>query len=92
MTTGRLLISVTELAPGAASEMFVRTGIDARDANGNGVVATVTGSMSKRNISKGNANRTWTTLEIPEPSAIFAASAGLFALFGCHQLVRRRNR
>ncbi len=92
VTTGRLLISVTSLAPGAASEMFVRTGTDARDGNGNGVVATVTGAMSKRNISKGNANRTWTTLEIPEPSAIFAASAGLFALFGCHQLVRRRNR
>jgi hypothetical protein len=91
-TTGRLLISVTDLAPGAASEMFVRTGIDARDANGNGVVATVTGAMSKRNISKGNANRVWTTYEVPEPSAIFAASAGLFALFGCHQLVRRRNR
>ncbi|HEB90126.1 MAG TPA: hypothetical protein ENI85_11185 [Deltaproteobacteria bacterium] len=91
-TTGRLTISVTSVAVGADTEMFKRTGIDARDANGNGVVALVSGSMSARNISKGNANRTWATLEIPEPGAIAAASAGLFALFGCHQLVRRRSR
>ena len=92
LTTGRLSITVTSVAVGADTEMFKRTGIDARDANGNGVVALVTGSMSARNISKGNANRTWITLEIPEPGAILAASAGMFALFGCHQLVRRRSR
>jgi hypothetical protein len=92
VTTGRLSITVTSMLPADPSEMWVRTGTDARTAGGNGVIALVTGSMSARNISLGNANRTWTTLEIPEPSAIFAASAGLFALFGCHQLVRRRNR
>ncbi len=92
VTTGMMSITVTSMIEGDPSEMWVRTGTDARDANGNGVIAMVTGSMSKRNISLGNANRTWTTLEIPEPSAIMAASAGLFALFGCHQLVRRRNR
>ena len=91
-TTGRITISVTDVIPGEPVEIFIRTGTDARDANGNGVVALNTGAMSARNISKGNANRTWVTLEIPEPSAIFAASAGLFALFGCHQLVRRRSR
>jgi len=91
-TTGMITVSVTDVLPGEPVEIFKRTGIDKRDAGGNGVVATNTGSMSARNISKGNANRTWVTLEIPEPSAIFAASAGLFALLGCHQLVRRRNR
>lgn len=89
-TTGMLTMSVVDALP--STERFVRTGIDARDSDGNGVIALVTGAMSARTISKGNANRTWTTLEIPEPSAIFAASAGLFALFGCHQMVRRRNR
>jgi hypothetical protein len=92
VTTGMLTIQVTSMIVDDPPETWIRTGTDARDANGNGVIATVTGSMSKRNISLGNANRTWTTLEIPEPSAIMAASAGLFALFGCHQLVRRRNR
>ncbi len=91
MTTGMLSITVTAVN-GPTSEMFVRTGIDARDAAGNGVVALVTGSMSARSSSGGNANRTWVTLEIPEPSAMLAASAGLFALLGCHRLVRRRSR
>jgi hypothetical protein len=92
VTTGRLDITVTDMLSGDPAEIFKREGTDARTAGGNGVIALVTGSMSARNISLGNANRTWSTLEIPEPSAIFAASAGLFALFGCHQLVRRRNR
>ena len=92
LTTGLITVSVTDVLPGEPVEIFKRTGTDARDADGNGVVALNTGSMSARSISKGNANRSWITLEIPEPSAIFAASAGLFALFGCHQLVRRRSR
>ncbi|MCZ6538335.1 MAG: hypothetical protein O6922_00720 [Chloroflexi bacterium] len=90
LTTGRITISVTDALP--VTEKFIRTGTDARDADGNGVVALNTGNMSARTTSRGNSNRTWVTLEIPEPSAIFAASAGLFALFGCHQLVRRRFR
>jgi hypothetical protein len=92
LTTGMLTISVTEVLPGDPAEIFKRTGIDARTANGNGVISLISGSMSVRSISKGNVGRTWATYEIPEPSAIFAASAGLFALFGCHQLVRRRSR
>jgi len=90
LTTGMLSLTVTDVV-GATSEMFVRTGIDARDSGGNGVVQLVTGSLTARDISGGNANRTWITMEIPEPSAILAASAGLFALFGCHRLVRRRS-
>ena len=91
ITTGMLTISVTSVV-GATHEIFARSGTDARDANGNGVVALVTGSMSARSISLGNGNPTWITLEIPEPSTIMAVSAGLLALFGCHQLVRRRSR
>jgi hypothetical protein len=90
-TTGWLTLSVTSVI-GPTPSIFMRAGTDARDANGNGVVALVSGAMSARSISLGNANPGWTTYEIPEPSAIFAASAGLFALFGCHQLVRRRSR
>ena len=90
-TTGLLTISVTSVV-GATPEIFARSGTDARTANGQGVIALVSGAMSARSISLGNANPGWTTYEIPEPSAIFAASAGLFALFGCHQLVRRRSR
>jgi hypothetical protein len=89
-TTGWLTISVTSVF-GATPSIFMRAGTDARDGNGNGVVALVSGSMSARSISLGNANPGWTTLEIPEPSTIFSASAGLFALFGCHGWVRRRN-
>jgi hypothetical protein len=91
-TTGRLSITVSDVVVGAATEMFVRTGIDARDGSGNGVVATVSGSIATRSISGGNANRGWTTYEIPEPSAIAAASIGLLTLFGCHRWVRRRDR
>lgn len=91
LTTGKMTVSVT-LVVGATPEIFKRTGIDARDAGGNGVIGLNSGAMSARTLSLGNANRTTLTLEIPEPSAIFAASAGLFALLGCHQLVRRRNR
>jgi hypothetical protein len=90
-TTGLLTISVTSVV-GATPEIFARAGTDARTANGQGVIALVSGAMSARSISLGNGNPGWTTYEIPEPSAIFAASAGLFALFGCHQLVRRRSR
>jgi hypothetical protein len=89
LTTGRLSITVTDVV-GFTSEMFVRTGTDARTVDGNGVVALVTGSMTVRDISGGNANRTWITLEIPEPSAVLASAAGLLGLFGCHQLIRRR--
>ena len=89
-TTGRLSITVTGVDNFFGSEMFVRTGTDARDAAGNGVVALVSGSMTARDISGGNANRVWMTIEVPEPSAILGAAAGLFALFGCHRLARRR--
>ena len=90
LTTGQLKISVTaNLGP---EEVFIRTGTDARNQAGSGVVAFVSGAISERVISGPNGNRGWTTYEIPEPSAIMAASAGLFALFGCHQLVRRRSR
>jgi len=92
LTTGKLTVSVTEVLPGEPVEIWKRGGTDARTAGGNGVVALNTGAMSARSISKGNANRTWITYEIPEPSAILAASAGLLALFGCNQLVRRRSR
>ncbi len=87
MTTGRLSITVTSNL--ASSSMFIRTGTDARDAAGNGVVSLVTGSMSFRDVSLGNGNRTWVTLEIPEPNSFLAASVGLLALFGCYRWTER---
>ncbi|HEB91045.1 MAG TPA: hypothetical protein ENI85_15835 [Deltaproteobacteria bacterium] len=92
LTTGRLSITVTSVAVGASTEMFRRTGIDARDANGNGVVALVSGSISTRNVTRGNANRSWITLEIPEPGALASAAAGGFALLAAHRVVRRRQK
>lgn len=89
MTTGRVTISVTSNL--VSSSMYIRTGTDARDAAGNGVVALVTGSMSFRDLSFGSGDRTWITLEIPEPGAIWGAAAGLFALFACHRLAGRRS-
>jgi hypothetical protein len=92
-TTGKLTISVTQNADAPTElETFTRTGGDNRTAGGSGVVVLVGGSVSSRSISGPNANRSWGTYNVPEPSAIAAASAGLFALLGCHQLVRRRKR
>jgi hypothetical protein len=92
-TTGKLTISVTqnEDAP-TELETFTRTGGDNRTAGGEGIVVLVSGAVSSRSISGPNGNRGWATYNVPEPSAILAASAGMFALLGCHQLVRRRNR
>jgi hypothetical protein len=94
-TTGRLEISVTkneDALLGGKQEIFIRTGGDNRTAGGQGIVVSVAGAISQRNISGPNGNRGWSTFNVPEPSAIFAASAGLLALLGCHQLARRRNR
>jgi hypothetical protein len=92
-TTGRLTISVTQNADAPTElETFTRTGGDNRTAGGEGIVVLVGGAVSARNISGPNGNRSWNTYNVPEPGAVFAASAGLLALFGCHQLVRRRNR
>jgi hypothetical protein len=92
-TTGKLTISVTQNqdAP-TVLETFTRTGGDNRTAGGEGIVVLVGGAVSSRSISGPNANRSWATYNVPEPSVIFAASAGIFALLGCHQLMRRRNR
>ena len=94
-TTGRLTVSVTKNAAALSKnkpEVFIREGTDMRTAGGQGIVVLVSGALSKRNISGPNGNRGWQTLNVPEPASIVAASAGLLALFGCHQLVRRRRR
>jgi hypothetical protein len=92
-TTGRLTISVTQNADAPTEvETFTRTGGDNRTAGGEGIVVLVGGAVSSRSISGPNGNRGWATYNVPEPSTILAASAGLFALLGCHQLARRRNR
>jgi hypothetical protein len=92
-TTGKLTISVTQNQDAPTElETFTRTGGDNRTAGGSGIVVLVGGAVSSRSISGPNGNRSWATYNVPEPSAIAAASAGLFALLGCHQLVRRRKR
>jgi hypothetical protein len=92
-TTGKLTISVTQNQDAPTElETFTRTGGDNRTAGGEGIVVLVSGAVSSRSISGPNGNRGWATYNVPEPSVIFAASAGMFALLGCHQLVRRRNR
>jgi hypothetical protein len=91
-TTGKLTISVTQNASPSTPQTFTRTGGDHRTAGGSGIVVLVGGAVSARSISGPNGNRSWATYNVPEPSTIAAASAGFFALFGCHQLVRRRRR
>lgn len=51
----------------------------------------VTGSLTARGHPNldGMSDRTWITLEIPEPSASIIASIGLFALFVCKRSPQR---
>jgi hypothetical protein len=91
-TTGRLTISVTnnDRAP-TTLETFTRTGADHRTTGGEGIVVLVSGGLSSRSIPGPNAIRVWSTFNVPEPGAMTAASIGLLALLGCHQLARRRS-
>ena len=89
LTTGQLLISVT--AALGDPEIFLRTGVDGRNANGSGIVTLVSGTLSARTLSGPNANRGWVTLKIPEPGVLAAGSSALLMLAGCHWLVRRRQ-
>jgi len=72
-------------------EIFIRTGVDGRNANGSGIVTLVSGAVSARTLSGPNANRGWVTLKIPEPGVLAAGSSALLMLAGCHWLARRRQ-
>jgi hypothetical protein len=61
-TTGMLTISAT-LAAGAP-EIFMITGMDDRNANGEGSINLVAGALSQRNFTGDNANRAWLRLEL----------------------------
>jgi hypothetical protein len=89
LTTGQLKISVT--AALGDDEIFIRTGVDGRNANGSGIVTLVSGTVSSRTLSGPNANRGWITLKIPEPGVLAAGSSALLMLAGCHWLARRRQ-
>jgi hypothetical protein len=93
-TTGKLTISVTR--PSQIStvtwDTFVRTGGDNRTAGGSGVVVLVSGALSARSFWGPTGNRGWATYNVPEPSALAAAGAGLFALLVCHEWMRHRKR
>jgi hypothetical protein len=92
-TTGRVTLSVTQNAGAPTqSEIFVRSGGDQRTDDGEGIITLVSGAVSARSISGPNADRRWLTLNVPEPSALIAFSAGFFGLLGCHALAKRRDR
>ncbi len=88
-TTGRLTISV----PGGLSgpEVFVRTGVDGRNAAGSGIVTLVSGSLSSRPISGPNGNRAWLTLKIPEPRVGLGALVAMAGLVAAHRVSRARR-
>jgi len=86
-TTGRITVSAP-LAAGVG-EKFTITGMDGR-VNGVGTIQLVTGALARRTRSGPNANRAWLRINVPEPSAMLAAGAGLAMLALCHGLARRR--
>ena len=89
-TTGMLTISVTQNF-GTTPEIFIRTGTDGRDANGDGVVSMVGGSLSARSLSGPSAGRAWLTIAVPEAPVLGLSLAGLVAIASAHH-ARRLNR
>lgn len=85
-TTG--LITVAQ--PGAG-ETFWLSGADMR-VSGVGNLSLVSGGLSQRSSSGGNANRGWVRLTLPEPSVRSGAASALALLFFLHGLVGRRSR
>jgi len=85
-TTG--LITVAQ--PGAG-ETFWLSGTDMR-VSGVGNLSLVSGGLSQRKSSGGNANRGWLRLTLPEPTAAYGAAGALAMLVLCHGLVGRRSR
>jgi len=97
-TTGMVTVQVTKVA--GLPETFMLTGSDMR-VNGQGSISLVAGSVAYRALSKGNANRAWTNLEIgPLNQTPSMSSHGLAAVFGLLALAggyvadrrRRQNR
>jgi hypothetical protein len=92
LTTGRLSLTVTSVGPGAATEMFKRTGGDNRTPSGSGVVSLVTGSLSSRSFGgPSTSRRGYLTILLPEPTGLLAAGGVLLALAIGHRLARRRS-
>lgn len=89
-TTGQLLISATLGSTFVENQIVFRTGADGRNANGSGVVSLVSGSLSRRTLSRVPGNFGYLTLKIPEPGVLAAGSSALLMLSVCHWLLRRR--
>ena len=85
-TTG--LITVAQ--PGAG-ETFWLSGTDMR-VSGVGNLSLVSGGLSRRSSSGGNANRGWVRLTLPEPSVTYGAAGALAMLVFFHALLGRRSR
>jgi hypothetical protein len=87
-TTGMISVNQPAAVP---PELFILTGMDARDSFGVGSISLVSGALSLRALSGPNANRGWVRLTLPEPAAALGA-AGAFLMLGlCHGMARRRS-
>lgn len=87
-TTGMLTVA----APAVPPETFFLSGTDTRVGGvGAGNVSMVAGTLSNRQLSGPNANRSWVRMLLPEPGAMAAAAGALLTLGACHNWVRRRR-
>ncbi len=93
-TAGRITIDVPSASP---MEHFTLSGTDMRNANGNGMISMVAGSLSDRTLSGPNANRGWLKLVIGNETFVPALStwgrvtaAGFIALVALGYAKRAR--
>jgi hypothetical protein len=88
LTTGMLTVQLLPSGTSPPPELWIVTGSDHRDSQGNGYVSLVSGSVSARSASGPGTQRTFLTLQVPEPAMAFGLVAGVIALAG---LSRRRG-
>ena len=93
-TTGKLVIS--QPIAGGGGEFWTLSGKDERDADGNGSIQLVSGSLSKRTASMSNANRGWVQLDLQSVTSVpsmswmgLTATAGLMLLVAGYMMRRR---
>ncbi len=92
-TTGNIVITNAAATP---AETFTLSGKDSRTANGAGTIQFVSGALSSRAATGGNANRGWLRLVLTSPQPVpamsplgLAAMAGLLLLTAGYVMRRR---
>lgn len=88
LSTGMVTVQLVPSGTTPPPSTWIATGSDHRDSGGNGYVSLISGSVSARNLSGPGTQRTFLTLQVPEPAMAIGLVAGVFALAG---LARRRG-